>query len=234
MATSSDVFNSACAVIPAINSTSNLDTTLSALLAKIEAPAERDIFAAYPNPFYKYANSTLVSAETELYLVDGGEEDSNVPLWPLIQSARDVDVIIMGDNSADTTYNYPNGTELVVTYQQAQLAGLTRMPFIPSIDVIVSEGLNERATFFGCDDADTATLVWLPNKDYTYASNTSTYDLQYSKTQTAAMIANANLVATQDGDANWPTCLGCAIMKKTDTTLPTACTACFTKYCYSA
>lgn len=232
MGTSSDVFDEVCSVIPAVNSTTELAEVLSAIILNVHDPVLRDIYAAYPNPFYGYTDSSSISSESELYLVDGGESDENVPLWPLIQDARSVDVIIANDNSADTDDDFPNGTEVRHTYVRAQELGLTKMPFIPTVDVFVDQGLNKRATFFGCNDTETVTIVYLPNVNYTYASDTSTYMLEYTSTETSDMIANANLIATQDDDSEWPVCLGCAIMMKTGTTLPSACTACFETYCY--
>jgi lysophospholipase len=87
--------------------------------------------------------------------------------------------------------------------------------------------------FFGCDTPDTATIVYLPNNNYTYASNIQTVIIQTSEDQTRGIIANGNAIATQDGDEEWPVCLGCAISKKTGAALPEACGACFDKYCYS-
>ena len=43
----------------------------------------------------------------------------------------------------------------------------------------------------------------------------------------AGLIANGIEIATQDDDSEYPTCLGCAIMKKTGGALPAAFTACF-------
>lgn len=232
--TSSDVFNEVCGIIPAINSSSNLATTLEAMVARVHDAVERDLFAVYPNPFYKYSSSSLVTSEAELHLADGGEAGQNNPIWPFIHDARSVDVLIVSDNSADTDSNFPNGTEIRVTYEQAQAQGLTKMPYIPDVATFVSQGLNERAVFFGCDDYDALTIVYLPNHDYSYDSNKSTAMLQYSKTQTDDMIANGNLIATQGGNASWPVCLGCAIMKKTNETLPSDCTSCFDTYCYSS
>ncbi|KAL1305897.1 hypothetical protein AAFC00_004042 [Neodothiora populina] len=232
--TSSDVFNSLCDIIPPINSTTNLTTTLEAIVADVHDAVERDLYAVYPNPFYKYSTSSLVEAQEELHLVDGGEGLQNMPIWPFIQDARKIDVLIISDSSADSNSNYPNGTEIRTTYEQAQSQGLTRMPFIPDVDTFVSAGLNKRATFFGCDNDDVVTIIYLPNNDYSYASNTSTFMIQYTPTETRDMIANGNLVATQNGDADWPTCVGCAIMKKTGEALPSACTACFDTYCYAA
>lgn len=107
------------------------------------------------------------------------------------------------------------------------------MPVIPPVSTFVSVGLNKRATFFGCNSASTLTVVYLPNVNYTYPSNQPTARLQYASSDTDAMIANGVLIGTQNGDANWPTCLGCAIVKKTGDTLPSDCTACFTEYCYN-
>lgn len=107
------------------------------------------------------------------------------------------------------------------------------MPYIPSVETFVSEGLNKRATFFGCNETNALTIVYLPNNNYTYASNVPTAQLEYATAETDAVITNGNSIADQNGDSQWATCLGCAIMKKTGTTLPSACTACFTKYCYT-
>ncbi len=46
-------------------------------------------------------------------LVDGGETNQNIPIEPLLSPYREVDAIIAIDNSADTTYSWPNGTAIV-------------------------------------------------------------------------------------------------------------------------
>ncbi|KAH0323608.1 lysophospholipase, partial [Aureobasidium melanogenum] len=235
--TSSGLFNqlvSSCGAVPAaVNNTQSLIQTLEAIVLNAHSPVERDLWAPYPNPFYKYPASTLTNAQTEIELVDGGEGNSAMPFWPLIQPERNVDVIIAADNGADTSDQFPSGTAIVSAYEQAQAQNLTRMPFVPTLDVFLSAGLNKHAVFFGCDTPDTATVVYLPNNNYTYASNIQTVIIETSEAQTAGIIANGNAIATQDGDAQWPVCLGCAIMKKTGAALPDACTACFDKYCYS-
>lgn len=233
MGTSSDIFNAVCSIIPAQNNTNSLAQTLEGIVDKSHTPATRDLYGVYPNPFYGYSRSSHVSAQKELDLTDGGEAGQNNPIWPFIQSARSVDVLIVNDNSADTTDLFPNGTEILTTYEQAQAQGLTKMPFIPSVATFVSEGLNKRATFFGCNDDSVVTIVYLPNVNYTYASNTSTDKIQYSKADTDGIIANGVSIADQNGDSEWPTCLACAIMQKTGSTLPSDCTACFDKYCYA-
>lgn len=105
------------------------------------------------------------------------------------------------------------------------------MPYIPPVATFISEGLNKRATFFGCNETGTVFIVWLPNVAYTYPSNQSTARLEYAVADTDAMIANGNLIATQNGTEGWPTCLACAVLNG-EGQLPAGCNACFEKYCY--
>ena len=231
LGTSSNLFNELC--VAATGDLETLATDLETILNASHTQVTRDLYAVYPNPFYKYPQSSAVSNQTELDLVDGGEALQNNPIWPFLQPSRPIDVLIVNDNSADTSDNYPNGTEILTTYVQAQAAGLSRMPFIPSVSTFVSEGLNKRATFFGCQDTSKLTIVYLPNVNYTYDSGQPTSKLEYTVAETDAMIANGVQIATQGGDAGWSTCLGCAIVMKTGQALPPQCQACFQKYCYS-
>ena len=235
LGSSSTLFNELCSILPteANSSVSDTDVLLANMVDTTHDLALRDLYAVYPNPFYQYNSSTLVSSDETLYLVDGGESDENDAIWPLLHEARDVDVMIVNDNSADTDDNYPNGIEVLTTYQESVTASLDRMPVIPSVATFIAEGLNQRATFFGCNDTTKITIIFLPNVDYTYDSGPSTLKLEYTRAETAAMIGNGNAVANQNGTSEWPTCLGCAIMKKTNTTLPSACTTCFARYCYN-
>lgn len=227
--TSSDIFPAACGLLQPDN------TSLPGVLTDIlpHDPALDDVFGVYPNPFYKYPRSSLVQNDAQLTLADGGLAGQNVPIWPFIQNAKRVDVLIANDNSADTDDNFPNGTEIRQTYLNAQAAGLSRMPFIPDVATFVSQGLNKRATFFGCGQAGTVFIVYLPNVNYTYPSNQPTSKVQYTKAETDAMIANGVQIGTQNDDAAWPRCLACAI-KNVGGAAPSqkGCKACFNKYCY--
>lgn len=228
--TTSNLFNELCVAPP--KGTANETEVLTSIVDQIHEVTTEDLYALYPNPFRGYSRSSLVSAQPLLHLVDGGEASQNNPIWPFIQDAKRTDVLIVNDNSADTSANFPNGSEILTTYVQAQAAGLRRMPFIPSVATFIAQGLNTRATFFGCDDNSTLTIIYLPNAAYTYDSGQSTAKLEYTVPETDAMIANGVQIATQNGTAGWPTCLGCAIVKKTGGTMPAACTACFDKFCY--
>lgn len=236
LGTSSNTFNELCAAIPVDGS---IQSDLEEVLQAAHDFTSKDVYAVYKNPFYKYSSpsgqanpANLISAQAELNLIDGGESLQNNPIFPLLQPARGIDVILVNDNSADTSDNFPNGTEILTTYVQSLNHNLTRMPFIPSVDTFISQGLNKRATFFGCDAADKITIVWIPNVNYTYASGVSTAKLQYEKAETNGMIANGLQVSVQGGESGWATCLGCAVMQKTGGTLPGDCEACFEKHCY--
>merc|ERR1711881_190092 len=205
-----------------------------------------DIAQWKPNPFYAYNNASSIATSLELSLVDGGEDLQNIPLYPLIQPVRAVDVIFAVDSSADTTYSWPNGTALVATYERslnATIANGTAFPSIPAQNTFVNLGLNNRPTFFGCNSSNTSSttplIVYLPNSPYTYHSNVSTFQLEYTKEQQYAIVQNGYNVATQGNgtrDSNWPTCVGCAILQRslerTQTEIPQVCQDCFSQYCW--
>lgn len=195
-------------------------------------------FGRVPNPFKGLRSSgeetSEVFAVDELYMVDGGIGLHNDPVAPLLEPARDVDVIFLSDSSADED-NLPTGQCLIDS--QEYIANISRiadrLPTIPSIDTFLAQGLNKRAVFFGCDEMEAVTIVWLPNVNTTYQSNLDTSKFQYDKDVTEGMIDNGAAVATQDGDEGWGLCLACAIMMKQEgVVLPDGCDACFEQWCY--
>lgn len=240
MGTSSNLFNFLCSVVPpAQNSTSSLVETLAQILSYSHELATSDQYAIYRNPFKNYKPASTgfnpannVQAQNSLKLVDGGEALQNNPLFPLLQPARKISAIIVNDNSADTKFNFPNGSEILTTYVQSFNQKLTRMPFIPSVETFLANGLDKKPTFFGCNDTSKITIVYIPNAAYSTASNVSTSQLVYRKEQTEAMIANGVQIITQGGKPGWATCLGCGLMMKTGERLPDECQACFREYCY--
>jgi lysophospholipase len=208
-----------------------------------------------PNPFYASDQSPTVSSEKTLKLDDGGTSNENIPIWPFIQPQRPADVIIgmqhlssskitcpwlkgrtpAGDISGDNaTTHYTDGQSVYNTYLEAQAANLTRMPFIPPVSTFLAENLTMRAQFFGCNNASTALMVWLPLVSYVSKDccNLNTFESAIPEKVTETVIANGNLIATQNNDEGWPLCLACAIMKKSGGVLPRGCAVCFEKYCY--
>ncbi|PQE17983.1 Lysophospholipase protein [Rutstroemia sp. NJR-2017a BVV2] len=247
MGTSSTLFNQFLIQANSSGLPDFLVSTFTSLLDDVGF-TNNDIAQYQPNPFYGFNNGTNRNANAiQLDLVDGGEDLQNIPLYPLIQPIREVDVIFAVDSSADTTYHWPNGTALVATYERSLNATIengTAFPAIPDVNTFVNLGLNHRPTFFGCDAANLTgpapLVVYIPNAPYITQSNVSTYDPSYNDTQRNLIIRNGYDVATMGNgtvDSQWPTCVGCAILSrsfnKTGTTVPDACTACFQKYCWN-
>lgn len=248
MGTSSSLFNQ---LLLNLNTTDlpdilkNLTTHLLSALGK----DNNDIASYAPNPFHQWNVATNPNANTSsLTLVDGGEDLENIPLHPLIQPHRSVDVIFALDHSCDTTYCWPNGTSLVATYQRSlgtKLSNGTSFPSIPDQNTFVNLGLNTRPTFFGCNASNVTghhtvpLIVYIPDSPYIYNSNISTFQLTTNDTQRDAIILNGYNVGTMGNgtiDSDWTMCAGCAILSRsftrTGTAIPDACTACFQKFCW--
>ncbi|KAH6838400.1 lysophospholipase catalytic domain-containing protein [Chaetomium sp. MPI-CAGE-AT-0009] len=223
--------------------------SLNETLARISE--ENTDVASWPNPFFHYRPADNRNANTStLDLVDGGEDLQNIPLHPLLWSRRAVDVILAVDSSADTTTHWPNGTALVATYRRATSGYYAppetdRFPLVPGQNTFVNLGLNRRPTFFGCrpDPDDTGApgplIVYLPNAPYSAYSNVSTVQMEYTHEEWRAIMRNgydAVTMANATLDAQWPACLGCAILerslRRTGTPFPAACNDCFARYCW--
>ncbi|ESZ91087.1 lysophospholipase precursor [Sclerotinia borealis F-4128] len=247
MGTSSTLFNQFLIQANASGLPTIITNAFTNILDKVGF-TNNDIAQYQPNPFYEFNNDTnRIAQAAQLDLVDGGEDGQNIPLYPLIQPIRGVDVIFAVDSSADTTYGWPNGTALIATYQRslnATIGNGTDFPAVPGQNTFVNLGLNKRPTFFGCDASNTTgvtpLVVYIPNAPYITQSNVSTFDPSYNNTQRNLIIENGYDVATMGNatiDPDWPTCVGCAIISrsltKTNTAVPDACTTCFNRYCWN-
>ncbi|KAE8147959.1 lysophospholipase catalytic domain-containing protein [Aspergillus avenaceus] len=247
MGTSSSLFNQFLLQVDDTSLPGFLKTAFTDILENIGE--DKDDIAVYePNPFYQWANETSPAAhQKELDMVDGGEDLQNIPLHPLIQPERNVDVIFAVDSSADTDFSWPNGTALVATYERSLnstgISNGTAFPAIPDQTTFVNNGLNTRPTFFGCNSTNTTgpapLVVYLPNYPYVSYSNWSTFQPSYEISERDDTILNGYHVVTMANstrDSNWSTCVGCAILsrsfERTNTQVPDACTQCFEKYCW--
>jgi lysophospholipase len=225
---------------------------LTSLLQNI-ASTDEDIAEWRPNPFYKYHPETNGNADTQLLsLVDGGSDLQNIPLHPLIQPVRAVDVIFAVDSSADTTYNFPNGTALRATYDRSMntIGNGTKFPAVPDAETFINLKLNQKPTFFGCNTSEFTSgdsnanipplIVYMPLAPYTAYSNASTFNPKYSDAERNAFIENGFNVATMGNstvDPQWPACAACAVLsrslERTGTAVPATCRSCFDRYCWN-
>lgn len=245
MGTSSSLFNQFFLQLNDTGLPDFLTSVIGDVLERIGR--EDDDIAVYsPNPFYGWLpEHTAYSHEENLDVVDGGEDLQNIPLHPLIQPSRHVDVIFAVDSSADTEYSWPNGTALVATYERSlNSSGVgngTEFPAVPDATSFVNLGLNSRPTFFGCDSKNTTAplVVYLPNKPFSYLSNFTTFTPDYSLDERDSAIQNGYDVATMGNsttDSDWSACVGCAILSRsfdrTNENIPDICTQCFNRYCW--
>ncbi|TLD32243.1 hypothetical protein E2P81_ATG05219 [Venturia nashicola] len=251
MGTSSSLFNQFLINIGSVSGIPTLVKTALAGILKRLGQDQEDIADWSPNPFLGWNTQKNLGARSRsLTLVDGGSDLQNIPLHPLIQPERNVDVIFAVDSSADTLgvgANWPNGTAIVATYARSMnptIQNGTAFPAIPDQNTMVNLGLNKRPTFFGCDSKNMTgpgpILVYLPNAPYIFNSNISTFEAEYNTSTRNAMVRNGYLVATMGNatlDANWPACVGCAVLsrslERTKTKVPSICTKCFKDYCWN-
>lgn len=199
-----------------------------------------DIALYSPNPFYQmdYLDNGVSQSDT-LDLVDGGEDGQNVPLHPLIQPQREVDVVFAFDNSADTSDDsiiggsWANGTSLIKTYERqfATQGNGTIFPYMPDAETLLKGGYLGQPTFFGCNRDNLTSLfneslpddkrfyppviVFIPNTFMGYEANTSTFKMSYDDDERDGLINNGyNIVTQLNGtlDSEWRTCVACAII----------------------
>ncbi|KAI5809099.1 lysophospholipase [Peziza echinospora] len=249
LGTSSSLFNIGLLNLQSYGLTGILKKFAESVLGTLNKN-DADIADYSPNPFHGVHPEINPSANTrELTLVDGGLDGQNVPLHPLIQPARALDIIFAVDSSADVV-NWPNGTSLVATYERSlsPMQNRTAFPAIPDVNTFVNLGLNKRPTFFGCDAKNITKMesapyppliVYIPNHPYTTYSNTSTMQMKYERSQRNDIIQNGYNVMTMGNgtvDAEWAACAGCAIVRRGEErrglTQTDQCKKCFQRYCW--
>ncbi|CEH18904.1 lysophospholipase plb1 [Ceraceosorus bombacis] len=200
--TSSTLFNSLYSMLITSNNSSDSSIIRDAIEAIAGAVSDqRNDVSVVPNPFSGLENRQVAS-QNNITLVDGGEDGANIPFWPLIQPARNLDLVVGVDSSADVS-DWPNGTAIRETFLRASgnpAFSDVSFPMIPTQATFVNRGLNTRPTFFGCNrssliNVDTAgnntispLIIYLPSYPYSALANSSTFKLSYS-----------------DDEADWPT-----------------------------
>ena len=254
MGTSSSLWN---AVILEILST-DLPGVLAILNGAIHFVADKiykdedDIALWNPNPFYRWNGDGRGGASARtLTLADGGLDSQNVPMHPLVQPVRALDVIFAVDSSANTPYSWPNGSSLIATQSRqtnAALANGTGFPPVPSdARTFLNRGFSAKPVFFGCDpppggvpgNPPPPLIVYLANAPYTFVSNLTTFTRSVDRHTRDEMVRNGYAVVTQANATlapDWPACVACAALarsfKRTGTDAPQKCRQCFSEYCW--
>ncbi|KAG7663642.1 plb1 [[Candida] subhashii] len=259
MGTSSSLFNQMILYVDDYDIPSIAKPAVKGVLS-ILSNKSADIAVYDPNPFYDWegAGEITMAKHESLYLVDGGEDGQNVPIYPLIQPSRKVDVIFTFDNSADTKQSWPNGFSLVATYlRQFSKQGKGKpFPFVPHTSTFENDNLTEKPIFFGCYAEELSPLVYwhdrpvlketdIPlviaifNRAVSYESNLSTIKLQYADQEKEGVIMNGFDIVTRNKlseDEEWTACVGCAIIRRQQERLgheqSNQCKECFDRYCW--
>lgn len=257
MGTSSSLFNQFILQINTTSLSSVVKSIVKGILNKVSHD-EDDIAVYKPNPFYDYTNASyhsIVKNDT-LYLCDGGEDGQNVPLYPLIQPVRELDVIFAYDNSADRQ-SWPDGTSLVKTYERqfTSQGNGSIFPYVPDPNTFINLNMTARPAFFGCDAKNLTSLldegqdendvykspliVYTANRPFTYWANQSTFKLSWEEPEKLGMIKNGFEVASILNltlDKEWKACVSCAIIRREQERQgieqSEQCKKCFQQYCW--
>ncbi|MBW0512429.1 hypothetical protein O181_052144 [Austropuccinia psidii MF-1] len=141
-----------------------------------------------------------------LYLADGGLGGENMPIWPMMQPSRKVDVIFAIDAEADgaghtiTAHGYSNGTSLYMTYKKTLLPDYKdyRFPKIPDYQNDFSRrGLHQHPSLFGCNETDAPLVIYFPNYHMVADTDFTSVHASYTQAEIDGFFANGFAIATQ-------------------------------------
>ncbi|OJJ42657.1 hypothetical protein ASPZODRAFT_124987 [Penicilliopsis zonata CBS 506.65] len=190
-----------------------------------------------PNPFGSQENLTLA---------DGSEAGQAIPLLPLIQPARKVDLILAWDDSCELEpYTWSNGVNLRESYLQARKHGLP-FPEVPPASEMLARNYTSKPVLFGCDvnltttrDETSPIVAYFANAPYSWYSNYSWSVTNMSNAMLDGVMQNSfNLLTQGNGSLSdsWTDCLGCAAIDRSLSRMgiarPQACQQCFAEHCW--
>ncbi|KAG0145240.1 hypothetical protein CROQUDRAFT_46067 [Cronartium quercuum f. sp. fusiforme G11] len=215
--------------------------------------------ALVPNPFQGQEagifgdNGFDDSNRDTLLLADGAMAAENLPLFPLLQPSRKVDIIFALDGSVNGkafdnphVHGYPNGTSLFLTSRKLSSPEYRgyQFPKIPDAmnGSFALAGYHKRPTLFGCEDNNVPLILYLPNYFVSTLTNMPTMQTDYTWQELDGFFENGFFIATQSNstyvDPQWPACLACAMIDKqrarNQQDRTKQCTACFRRYCASS
>jgi lysophospholipase len=131
---------------------------------------------------------------------------------------------------------------MMILDEKSQQVGYEAFPFpyFPPSATFLAQGLNLKPGFFGsictATTPSTPLVVYIPNYNINFATNTSTFSPNYSINDQISFFNNGFAVATQNQSTAWSSCLACALVDAQVTrnggTRSSECQQCFTKYCY--
>ena len=201
-----------------------------------------------PNPFagMPVTQPGQAPPPAQLRTVDAAESGQALPLWPQIQPARRMNLLMAWDNDQDALqYNWNNGTNLYNTYLAANTSGLP-FPVVPPPTTFINRKYDSRPVFFGCNTSLTTTgderspiVLYLANAPYSAYTNYSATAEVISREEIREVFVNSlNLMTQGNGtlSADWVSCLGCAAIERSLSKVgmrrTKQCEACFEHHCW--
>lgn len=184
-----------------------------------------------------------------ILMADCGFIAESIPIYPLIQPERRIDVIMAVDASTDGkninphSKTYPNGTALFVSYRRTQLPQYQgyHMPKIPDAfdGSFINASYHRRPTFFGCNELGAPIIIYFPNYYAVDETNVPTAKTTFTPEDVEKFYKNGFAIASQNAgptkNNEWPACLACAIIDRQVTRngakRTPQCQACFKQYC---
>lgn len=200
----------------------------------------------HPNPFQGASAVQAPYNGDTLYASDGGYSGMVLPLWPLMQPSRKVDLVFSFDNSGGAPNIGPNGETLANVKQKVtDEMGEGVFPEVPNSEEYIAN-YQVKPVWLGCDvsklqkipntDRYVPLVITMANHEVNYNSLQKTVKMDYSSKEQAGMISNGFDVASKSGDLKWAQCVGCAAVlrefQRTGKELPETCKACLKEYCY--
>ncbi|MCJ1291996.1 hypothetical protein MMC34_003546 [Xylographa carneopallida] len=204
-------------------------------------------YNSIPNPF---AGTTVKPGQApppvNLSTVDPAESGQALPLWPQIQPARKMNLLIAWDDDEDAVQlNWNNGTNLYNTYLAANASGLP-FPIVPFPATFINRNYTARPVFFGCNASLTTTgderspiVLYVANAPYSAYTNYSAAAQAISRVEIHEIFVNSlNLLTQGNGTlaADWVPCLGCAAIERSLSKVGMRrtgqCEACFRNHCW--
>lgn len=220
-----------------------IEEELPEILGAFNLSIEVGLYGTVPNPFFGVNDESVTDGAGEqdyLLLVDGSEGGQVNPIWPVIQPARNVDFIIVSDNSGtELSSGWMNGTTFRNTYETATRAGIP-FPKVPSSRTMLNKNYTSQPTFFGCNEgADVPLVLYIADAPYTSYTNISLVLDEITNGQLDLIWQNGLASMTQNNNqlvSNWSDCLACGAIHKSimkmGLMLPEVCQTCMRDHCW--
>lgn len=204
-------------------------------------------YGVIPNPFADMPTKAGHAPQPlNLSFVDGAESGQAIPLWPHIQPARGMNLLMAWDDDEDAQpYSWNNGTNLYNTYVYTNTSGIP-FPKIPPPTTFINKGYVSRPTLFGCNKSLTTTgderspiVLYLPNSPWSAYTNYSGTAEAISREEINQVYVNSwNLLTQGNGtlSSDWINCLGCAVIERSLSKVgmkrTQQCDQCFQNHCW--